>query len=190
MAETPARGFAASLRRWSPALHLVAVGILLLETVYWLAQPCTGDFLCEPIVGVFTAMGLIPLVLALAVWRARGRVGAVVVVDALLLGVSAPQFLPFVTSLRDVEPAALLLLGLPLVLAPGVAGALRDLRGRTGESLVVLVLLGGVAFWLRGSGAPFAVAPLVLALAVVVVGLGGTRGGRHAADSDPLLPES
>ena len=74
MAETPARGFAASLRRWSPALHLVAAGILLLETVYWLAQPCTGDFLCEPIVGVFTAMGLIPLVFALAVATACGRI--------------------------------------------------------------------------------------------------------------------
>src|SRR5689334_4317031 len=90
--------------------HLVALAILLIETIYWLSQPCVEDVLCAPILGFYTIAVLIPLALALAVWRLSGRGSGVLCIDAVVAGFLIPLSLGGLGSADPMIVALLLVL--------------------------------------------------------------------------------
>ncbi len=152
-------------RRAATRAHVAASVILILETMYWLPQPCAGDAVCAPVIGILTGVALVPLVLALVVWRLAGRASGVVVVDTLLVAVTAP-LLP--SLLLGSNPISLALAGVPLLLVFGLLGAARDLGPYRGERIFTVVVLAGLAAW----------------LVAVLVALGVLNGRVQA---DPLL---
>lgn len=166
-------------RRAATRAHVAASVILILETMYWLPQPCAGDAVCAPVIGILTGAALIPLVLTFVVWRVAGRASGVVVVDTLLVAVTAP-LLP--SLLFSGNPISLVLGGVPLLLAFGLTGAARDLGPYFGERIFTVVLLAGLAAWLVAQGVPLlALVPVLVAILVAL----GVLSGR--AQAEPLL---
>ncbi|HEY0444742.1 MAG TPA: hypothetical protein VGC90_11005 [Candidatus Limnocylindrales bacterium] len=159
--------------------YLAACVVLLLETIYWLPQPCTGGGVCAPVVGAYTAVGLVPLAVSIAVWRFVGRASGAVVIATLIVGVTAP-LLPSLLVAGNV--IALALAAVPFLLAFGITGAAGDLLPHLGERIGTVVVLAGMAGWLTTDGGlVFALVPIIVA---VLVALGVLRAAPRPA---PLL---
>jgi hypothetical protein len=124
--------------------HLGALAILAFETVFWMAQPCIGDVLCAPVVGVYTLFMLVPIAVGVAVWRLARRPSLVVLVDALFLSLLLPLSLRGLT----IDPILFLLLpGLPLLLVFGVLGPIADLGAHRIERRLVIAILGAASIY-------------------------------------------
>jgi hypothetical protein len=144
--------------------HLAALAILAFETVFWMAQPCTGDVLCAPVVGVYTLFMLVPIAVGVAVWRLARRPSLVVLVDALFLALLLPL------SLRGptLDPILFLLLpGLPFLLVFGVLGPIADLGAHRIERLLVIAILGVASIYSLISGS-FVLLPVPAAITLLL----------------------
>lgn len=161
-------------------LHAIAMLILLVQTVYWLAQPCVGDFMCAPMGGLFTAAGLIPLAVGFAVWRAAGRPSVLLLVDVFIL--STVGLLLVSLLLEALNPVALSLGLVPVLLFAGAIGLLADLAGRRIERGLAIAALLLLAAWLFAGGfPPSAVLPLLAAGLAAVGAFRRTASGPVAA---------
>ncbi len=144
--------------RASLAAHLIGLTILLVETAYWLAQPCLGDMVCAPMIGYATGVISIPLALGIAIWRVARRSSTLVLVDAILVTYLVPLSVSVVTS-GALDPVGFFLLpGLSLLLLFGVLGPIADLGRHRLERWFVIVTMVVVAFGLTvvwGMVAPF-----------------------------------
>ena len=146
--------------------HLAALAILAFETVFWMAQPCTGDVLCAPVVGVYTLFMLVPIAVGVAVWRLARRPSLVVLVDALFLSLLLPLSLRGLT----LDPILFLLLpGLPFLLVFGVLGPIADLGAHRIERLLVIAILGAASIYSLITGSfVFLPAPAAITLLLAV----------------------
>jgi hypothetical protein len=144
--------------RASLVAHVVGLTILLVETAYWLAQPCIGDIVCAPMIGFATGITIIPLALGIAIWRLARRSSLLVVVDAVLVTFLVPLSVSGLSS-GSLDPVGLLLLpGLPLALVIGVLEPIADLGSHRLERWIVVVTMAFLAIgmtFLWGMVAPF-----------------------------------
>jgi hypothetical protein len=144
--------------------HLAALAILAFETVFWMAQPCTGDVLCAPVVGVYTLFMLVPIAVGVAVWRLARRPSLVVLVDALFLSLLLPLSLRGLT----LDPILFLLLpGLPFLLVFGVLGAIADLGAHRIERMLVIAILGAASIYALITGS-FVFVPVPAAITLLL----------------------
>ena len=159
-------------------LHLVVLGIFLVETVYWLAQPCIGDFMCATMGGVYFGGVLLVLAFAVLIWRAGGRASPLIVVDTLLVSVLLPLTMGWL--LGGLESVHVIVLGVvPFLLVVGAYGALTDLADHRLERVLTIVVLVGGGSWFAVNGA----APLAIGPAIVVALLISGRVRRDVTDS-------
>jgi hypothetical protein len=149
--------------RASVVAHLVALTILVVETAYWLAQPCIGDVLCAPVVGMVTGVICIPLGIGIAIWRLAHRSSVLVFVDAVLITNFVPISLSLLAAGTE-DPLLLLLLpGFSLVLLFGILGPIADLAGHRYERWAVVIAMVALAAWIATSGGTIPVFPLLVA---------------------------
>lgn len=161
--------------------HLAALAILAFETVFWMAQPCTGDVLCAPVVGVYTLFMLVPIAVGVAVWRLARRPSLVVLVDALFLSLLLPLSLRGLT----LDPVLFLLLpGLPFLLVFGVLGAIADLGAHRIEGMLVIAILGAASIYALITGS-FVFVPVPAAITLL---LAVGRPVRHP-ETTPVAPD-
>ncbi len=161
--------------------HLAALAILAFETVYWMAQPCTGDVLCAPVVGVYTLFMLVPIAVGVAVWRLARRPSLLILVDAVFLSLLLPLSLRGLT----LDPILFLLLpGVPFLLVFGVLGPIADLGSHRIERLLVIAILGAASIYALITGSfVFLPAPAAITLLLAV--------GRpvRRPEAAPIAPE-
>jgi hypothetical protein len=124
--------------------------------------------------GLFTAAALIPLAVGFAVWRAAGRPSLLLLVDVFILATAG---LLLVRLLLDtLDPVALSLGVLPVLLFVGAIGLLADLADRRIERWLAIAALLLLAAWLFVGGfPPSGVLPL---LAAVLAAAGAFRRTR------------
>ncbi|MBI2763633.1 MAG: hypothetical protein HYX54_07795 [Chloroflexi bacterium] len=150
-------------------MHLIVLGILLIETVYWLAQPCIGDFMCATLGGIYFGGVLLVLAFAALIWRAGGRASPLIVLDTLLVSAALP--LTMSSLLGGSANVHVIAIGIvPVLLAVGGYGALADLADhRLERVLAIVVLVAGGSWFVVNGPAPLAIGPAI-AVALLISG--------------------
>jgi hypothetical protein len=147
-------------------LHAAAILILVAEIVYWLAQPCVGDFLCAPVLGIYLAIVALPLIVAFVVWRVARRALFLVVVDTFVVGLVGGRLLTLLLGGAESGLVGFALGLVPLLLLGGIPGTLADLSERRLERWLTVAVLVAMAAWFALNGLVMnAIVPLVVALA-------------------------
>jgi MFS family permease len=152
--------------RFARNLHLLALGILAVDTVYWLSQPCNSDFLCATVVGVFTLALLVPGLIAVGIWRLAGRASPILLADAFLVSITLPLLPEILANSTTIDAGtSLLFVVLPAVVIAWILGPVRDVAAHRIEAIVVAVALFLGAAYLTVHGWPaVAIIPLILLL--------------------------
>ncbi|MFL5679803.1 MAG: hypothetical protein ACJ77B_04310 [Chloroflexota bacterium] len=171
-------------RRAATRALIAAAVILVFETVWWLPQPCDTNAVCAPIIGVLTGFALVPLVLAMIVWRVAGRASGVVIVTSLIVAIAAP-ILPSLFFGSGGNVIAILIGIVPLLLAFAGIGALPDLRPFLTERTFTIVVLILIAAWLASIG----LLGVVIVPSLVAIAVAADVFQRRAVAAPPLPDE-
>jgi hypothetical protein len=151
--------------------HGAAILILVGEVVYWLGQPCVGDFLCAPVLGFYLAIVALPLIVAFVVWRAARRALFLVVLDTFVVGLVGARILTLLLGGGDSGLVGFALGLVPLLLLGGIPGTLADLSERRIERWLTVAILVAMAAWFALNGLVMnAIVPVVVALAAAGLG--------------------